>query len=62
MNETIYIRGPFTILCNYCGEKYGGVPEGAEVDASAILKCPCGHETKFLNMPGPAARTGAEHG
>jgi hypothetical protein len=60
MNETIYIPGPFTILCNYCGTTYGVVPEGAEVDASAVLKCPCGHETAFSNMRGPAARTSGE--
>jgi lysyl-tRNA synthetase class I len=57
----IYIRGPFTILCNYCGKTYGKVDEHTEVPASAVLRCPCGHETKFENMPGPAVRTGAPH-
>jgi hypothetical protein len=57
MNEVIYIRGPFTILCNYCGRTYGRVLSDTEVAASAVLKCTCGKETKFENMPGPALRT-----
>ena len=56
----IYIPGPFTILCNYCGKQYGEVPEGLNVAADTVLKCICGHETKFENMPGPPSpRTGA---
>ena len=33
MSEIIYIRGPFTILCNYCGRNYGEVTEDTEVAA-----------------------------
>lgn len=51
----IQIRGPFTILCNYCGRISGQVDEKTWAAASAVLKCPCGNETKFENMPGPAS-------
>src|ERR1051325_7045737 len=46
------ILGPFTILCNYCGKSFGQVDEETWVAASAVLKCPCGNETKFENMRG----------